>query len=73
MKLKQNKFYKKFRNNLPHHWRGMSKQDDFQDLMNLIHQHYSDEEISQYEAYSTMGVDDSPEVTITISTNSYGH
>lgn len=51
----------------------MNKQDDFQDLMNIIHQHYSDEEISQYIAYSIMGVEESPKVTITIQTNTYGN
>lgn len=51
----------------------MSKQDEFNDLMDLIHRHYSAEEIEEYKSYSSMGMEDAPKVTVTVNTNTYGH
>lgn len=51
----------------------MSKQDEYNDLMDFIHRHYSDREIEEYNSYSCFGKEDAPQVTVTVSTNTYGH
>lgn len=51
----------------------MSKQDEFNELMEMIHRHYSAEDIEEYIMYSNMGLEDAPRVSVTVSTNSYGH
>lgn len=51
----------------------MSKQDEYNDLMDFIHHHYSDKKIKEYNSYSCLGKEDAPQVTVAVSTNTYGH
>lgn len=51
----------------------MSKQDEFNELMEMIHRHYSAEKIEEYKSYSNMVDEDAPKVTITVNTNTYGN
>ena len=51
----------------------MSRQNEYNDLIDLIHRHYSVEQIEEYKSYSTMGVKESQELKVTVNTNSYGH
>ena len=51
----------------------MSKQDEYNELMEMIHRHYSTKKIEEYKSYSNMGVEEAPKVTITVQTNTYGN
>lgn len=51
----------------------MSKLNDYNELMEMIHRHYSAEQIEEYKSYSKMGVEETPKVTITVQTNTYGN
>lgn len=51
----------------------MSKQDEYNGLMEMIHLHYSTEKIEEYKSYTSMGVEDTPQAKITVQTNTYGN
>lgn len=51
----------------------MSKQDEFNELMEMIHRHYADEKIEEYRSYSTMGAEETPKARVIVNTNTYGN
>lgn len=51
----------------------MSKQNEYNELMEIIHRHYSTEKIEEFKLYSSMGVEDAPQTTITVQINTYGN
>ena len=51
----------------------MSKQEEYNELMEIINRYYSVEKIEEYKSYSNMGVEEVPQATITVTTNTYGN